>query len=100
MENPEQYFLIPKSLDSEAITMGFARIEIIPPLIIGGCCIIVNHQILGISVGAVLFFIIRYFRNRYGANIFNRITYSYLTVRKVKHYYRRIPSYTTRYWRF
>ena len=100
MENPEQYYLIPKSLDQGAILMGFPRVEILPALV----CVIVGSGInqlpLGISASVVSFVLIKYLRKRYGNNVFSRFMYTHLSTYRSKNFYKRIPSASIKYWRY
>lgn len=100
MENPDQYYVVPKSLDKGAILMGFPRVEILPALMIAGTSFMIHHQMIGLSVASVTFFSIKYVRRRYGENVFSRIMYSYLSTNKSNNFFKRLPSSSIKYWRY
>lgn len=100
MEDPEQYYVISSSLDSEKYFIGFPRIEVLPALVVASAGFLVNLNALGIGLGISLFIVIKYLRRKYGANIFVRVAYSHLTTDRIRLFYKRLPSSSIKYWRY
>ncbi|ELI5720906.1 type IV conjugative transfer system protein TraL [Vibrio fluvialis] len=100
MEHPEQYYLVPKSLDQGAILMGFPRVEVLPALAVACIGFLLKHGMLGISVGSVVFFLIKYIRRKYGENVFSRVMYSYFSTYRNSNFFKRLPSASIKYWRY
>lgn len=99
MENPEQYYKIPRGLDQESLMMGYAKIEIIPALVIAGLGFFVGMRLVALGASITLFIVIRYLRRKYGKNVFSRFSYSYLNGNVIK-LFKRLPSSAIKYWRF
>lgn len=99
MEHPEQYYLIPKSLDNGALFMGMPREETLPALLLIALGFIVTHEMMGIELGLGCFFMVRYIKRRFGINVFSRCVYYYFTSDQNRAPFKRLPSAHLRYWR-
>ncbi|ASI93386.1 type IV conjugative transfer system protein TraL [Vibrio mediterranei] len=99
MEHPEQYYLIPASLDNGALFMGLPREESLPTLIIGALGFMVHHELIGTMVAAGCFFTVRYIKGRFGINVFSRCLYYYFTSDQNRYPFKRLPPSHLRYWR-
>ncbi|MBY7933085.1 type IV conjugative transfer system protein TraL [Vibrio furnissii] len=100
MEHPEQYYVVPKSLDQGSILMGFPRVEILPALCVVGLGFMIDYRMLGLSAGFVIFFLVKYLRRKYGENVFSRVMYSYFSTYRNKNFFKRLPSASIKYWRY
>ncbi len=99
MEPPEQYYLIPASLDNGALFMGLPRAQSLPALIFIALGFIVKHEVIGIALGLGCFFVVRYITSRFGANVFSRCLYYYFTSDQNRYPFKRLPASHLRYWR-
>lgn len=100
MEDPKEYYHIIQTLDNDAVIIGFPRVEILPALVIAGAGILLNKAAIGMSVGFVVFIAIKYIRRKYGDNILSRIAFSHFTIKRSRTFFKRIPPYSSRYWRY
>lgn len=99
MEHPEQYYLIPKSLDNGRLLMGLPIEEALPALVCLGVGFLIGHEMVGFLLGVFLLFSVRYVKGRYGANVFIRTLYYYFTSSQWRRPFKRLPPAGLRYWR-
>ena len=100
MESPEQYYLIPRSLDNGELFMGLPRAEVLPALVLSGMGFILHHELIAIGLACVVFFCVRYLRSKYGNNLFARLYFYYFSTQGSRSYFKRLPAASIRYWRY
>ncbi|MFA0079930.1 type IV conjugative transfer system protein TraL [Vibrio artabrorum] len=98
MEQPEQYYLIPSSLDNGEVFMGLPREESLPAACITALGFMVGHEMVGLAFAIVCLFLVRYIKGQYGMNVFSCCRYYYTTTPKHASSFKRLPAASLRYW--
>ncbi|MGF1884081.1 type IV conjugative transfer system protein TraL [Vibrio splendidus] len=98
MEQPEQYYLIPSSLDNGEVLMGLPREESLPAAVIVGLGFMMGHEMIGMVCALICLFAVRYIKGQYGMNVFSSCRYYYTTTPSNKASFKRFPAASLRYW--
>lgn len=98
MENPRQFFTIPKNLNNKMTLIGFPIDELAPALTMFGLLFSANQALIGMALAAVWFTGIRRLKRQFGMSILRLSAYWYSPTEFSKSFLKRTPAACRRYW--
>lgn len=100
MEDPHQFFSIPKHMNKGRRWLGFPVDELIPALCIFGLSFWLKHEMIGLTLSLAWFGGLRYIKAQYGDNIVTLSLYWWGASFVSPTLFKRTPSACCRYWIF
>ncbi|WP_394230777.1 type IV conjugative transfer system protein TraL [Shewanella colwelliana] len=98
MDNPTQFFNIPKRLNNTVTLLGFAVDELAPALCCFGVLFMMNHALTGMALAAVWFIGLRRLKSQYGMSVLRLTAYWYAPTEFSQSFLKRTPAACRRYW--
>ena len=98
MDNPTQFFSIPKRLNNVPTLLGFAMDELAPALCFFGVLFVMNHALIGMALATVWFVGMRRLKTQYGMSVLRLTAYWYAPTEFSQTFLKRTPSACRRYW--
>ncbi|GEA23772.1 type IV conjugative transfer system protein TraL [Vibrio harveyi] len=100
MEDPHQFFSIPKHMNKGRRWLGFPVDEIAPALTMFGLSFWLHHEMIGLALSLAWFGGLRYIKSQHGDNIIALAIYWWGASFINSTLFKRTPSATRRYWIF
>lgn len=100
MEDPHQFFSIPKHMNKGRRWLGFPVDEIAPALTVFGLSFWLHHEMIGLALSLAWFGGLRYIKSQHGDNIIALAIYWWGASFINSTLFKRTPSATRRYWIF
>ncbi|MGL5472197.1 MAG: type IV conjugative transfer system protein TraL [Shewanella sp.] len=98
MDNPTQFYSIPKHLNNTTTLLGFAIDELGPALVLFGVLFMANHALVGMALAAIWFLGMRRIKSQYGMCILRLTAYWYAPSECSSSFLKRTPAACRRYW--
>lgn len=98
MDNPTQFFSIPKRLNNTPTLLGFAMDELAPALSVFGVMFIMDHALIGMVFASVWFLGLRRLKSQYGVSVLRLMAYWFAPTELSQTFLKRTPSACRRYW--
>ena len=98
MDNPTQFFSIPRRLNNIPTLLGFAMDELAPALGVFGVLFVANYAPLGMALAASWFIGLRRLKSQYGMNVLRLTAYWYVPAGCSPSLLKRTPAACRRYW--
>ncbi|EJG1645634.1 type IV conjugative transfer system protein TraL (plasmid) [Vibrio harveyi] len=100
MEDPHQFFSVPKHMNKGRRWLGFPVDEIAPALTMFGLSFWLHHEMIGLALSLAWFGGLRYIKSQHGDNIIALAIYWWGASFINSTLFKRTPSATRRYWIF
>ncbi|APP09080.1 MULTISPECIES: type IV conjugative transfer system protein TraL [Vibrio harveyi group] len=100
MEDPHQFFSVPKHMNKGRRWLGFPVDEIAPALTVFGLSFWLHHEMIGLALSLAWFGGLRYIKSQHGDNIIALAIYWWGASFINSTLFKRTPSATRRYWIF
>lgn len=98
MDNPTQFFSIPKHLNNTPTLLGFAMDELAPALIFFGVLFMMNYALIGMMLAATWFIGMRRMKSQYGMSVLRLTAYWYSPPEVSASFLKHTPAACRRYW--
>ncbi|MGI2025286.1 type IV conjugative transfer system protein TraL (plasmid) [Shewanella baltica] len=98
MDDPTQFFSIPKHLNNTPTLLGFARDELLPALVFFGVLFMMNYALIGMGLAASWFLGMRRMKSQYGLSVLRLTAYWYTPAEFSSSFLKRTPAACRRYW--
>ncbi|MGF1815807.1 type IV conjugative transfer system protein TraL [Vibrio splendidus] len=100
MEDPHQFFSIPKHMNKGRRWLGFPVDELVPALCIFGLSFWLKHEMIGLTLSLAWFGGVRYIKSQYGDSVVTLSLYWWGASFVSPALFKRTPSACRRYWIF
>jgi len=100
MENPQEFYSIPKHLNNGKTIVGLPMDEVLPAMIFFLLLFMSKHQLAALAVSFVWFISLRMLKTQFGENIIALSLYWFSSESISSKIFKRSPSSTRRYWLF
>jgi conjugal transfer pilus assembly protein TraL len=98
MDNPTQFFSIPKHLNNTPTLLGFAMDELAPALVFFGVLFMMNFALIGMMLAATWFLGMRRMKSQYGMSVLRLTAYWYSPAETSTTFLKHTPAACRRYW--
>lgn len=98
MENPHQFYYIPRHLNREKTFFGLPRDEILPSLFFLVTLFAMRHELMGLCVCVGWFIGLRQIKRQYGENAIQLLLYWYGSKPLAESVFPNTPPSERRYW--
>lgn len=98
MDNPTQFFSIPKHLNNTPTLLGFAMDELVPALVVFAVLFMMDHALIGMALASSWFLGMRRMKSQYGMCVLRLTAYWYAPAEFSALFLKRTPAACRRYW--
>jgi conjugal transfer pilus assembly protein TraL len=98
VDNPTQFFSIPKHLNNTPTLLGFAMDELAPALVFFGVLFMMNYALIGMMLAATWFIGMRRMKSQYGMSVLRLTAYWYSPPEVSASFLKHTPAACRRYW--
>lgn len=100
MDNPQEFYAIPKHLNNGKTIVGLPMDEVLPAAILFMLLFVGKHQLAALIVALIWFISLRMLKTQFGENIIALSLYWFSSESISSIIFKRSPSSTRRYWLF
>lgn len=100
MENPREFYAMPKHLNNGKTIVGLPMDEVLPAVIAFTLLFTAKHQLIAMVVATIWFMGLRTLKSQFGENIIALSVYWFSAGAVSSLVFKRSPSSTRRYWLF
>lgn len=98
MEDPHQFFAVPKHMNKGRRLVGFPMDEVLPAFVTFGFAFWLGHEMIGMVIAMAWFGGLRYIKSQYGDHIIAQASYWWGASFMKRVLFTRTPAASKRYW--